>query len=75
MKKVTLYTTPTCAFCPAIKKLLNKAEVEYSEIDVSQDEKHLEEMKQVSGQMGVPVTVIDDTVVIGYDKKKLLKAL
>lgn len=75
MKTVTLYTTPTCAFCPAIKKLLDKADVDYTELDVSQDEKYLDEMKQISGQMGVPVTVVDDTVIIGYDKKKLLKAL
>jgi len=62
-------------FCPAIKKLLDKAEVAYTEIDVSQDADALEEMKKVSGQMGVPVTVIDDTVVVGYDKKKLQRAL
>ncbi len=75
MKKITLYTTPTCVFCPAIKKLLDGEQVEYDEIDVSESAQALERMKQVSGQMGVPVTVIDDTVVVGFDKKKLKKAL
>lgn len=75
MKKITLYTTPTCVFCPAIKKLLEGEEAEYEEIDVSESKQALEEMKQASGQMGVPVTVIDGTVVVGFDKKKLKKAL
>lgn len=75
MKKITLYTTPTCVFCPAIKKLLQAEQVDYQEVDVSESEQALEEMKQASGQMGVPVTVIGDEVVVGFNKKKLKKAL
>ncbi len=75
MKKITLYTTPTCVFCPAIKKLLQAEQVDYQEVDVSESEQALEEMKQASGQIGVPVTVIGDEVVVGFNKKKLKKAL
>lgn len=75
MKRITLYTTPTCVFCPAIKKILDAENVTYEEIDVSDNAEALDHMKNVSGQMGVPVTVIDDEVVIGFNKKKLKKAL
>lgn len=75
MKQIILYTTPTCVFCPAIKKLLDAEKVEYTEIDVSINTDALEEMKKKSGQMGVPVTIIDDKVVIGFNKKKIKKAL
>lgn len=75
MKKITMYTTPTCVFCPAIKQFLSKNNIPYTEIDVSKDEAALEEMKNISGQMSVPVTVIGDEVITGYDKKKLQKAL
>jgi glutaredoxin 3 len=75
MKKITIYSTPTCVFCPAVKKFLNDRNLTYEEIDVSKDPEALEEMKQKTGQMGVPVTVIGEEVVIGYDKKKLQKAL
>jgi glutaredoxin 3 len=75
MKKITIYSTPTCVFCPAVKKFLNDQNLTYEEIDVSKDPEALEEMKQKTGQMGVPVTVIGEEVVIGYDKKKLQKAL
>ena len=45
--------------------------MDYKEVDVSKDEKELEKMVQISGQMGVPVVEIDGNVVIGFDKKKI----
>ena len=75
MKKVTLYTSPTCVFCPALKQLLDKRQVEYEEIDIYQDDEAVEDMKRISGQMSVPVTLIDDEVIVGFNKKKLIEAL
>lgn len=75
MKKAILYTSPTCVFCPMIKKILDDEGVEYDEIDISEDNDALEEMKERSGQMGVPVTIIGEDVVVGFDKKKILEAL
>jgi S1-C subfamily serine protease len=45
--------------------------VEYTEYDVSRDERAAEEMVRVSGQMGVPVITIDGQVVIGFDRARL----
>jgi membrane-associated protease RseP (regulator of RpoE activity) len=45
--------------------------VKFTEYDVSVDEKAAEEMIRVSGQMGVPVTVIDGQVVVGFDRGRL----
>ncbi len=73
--KVILYTTPTCVFCPLVKNFLEEKGVKYEEVDVSKDAKALEEMKEKTGQMGVPVTLIGDKVVIGFDKNKLEKLL
>lgn len=73
--KIKVYTTPTCAFCLPVKKVLDEKGVEYEEIDITQDEKAAEELKEKTGQMGVPVTIIGDEVVIGYDKKKLEELL
>lgn len=75
MKKIILYTTPTCVFCPMIKKVLDEKGVEYDEIDISEDKDALEEMNEKSGQMGVPVTIIGEDIVVGFDKKKILKLL
>lgn len=73
--KVILYTTSTCVFCPLVKNFLKEKEVEYEEVDVSKDAKALEEIKEKTGQMGVPVTLIRDKVVIGFDKNKLTELL
>lgn len=37
MKVVEIYTTPSCPYCHAAKRLLAKKGAEYSEIDVSRD--------------------------------------
>jgi glutaredoxin 3 len=68
---VTLYTTPTCGFCRQLKRYLNQRGVPYTEHDVSRDRDAAMEMIRVSGQQGVPVTVIDGQVVVGFDRPRI----
>lgn len=68
---ITIYSTPTCVYCNALKKYLTSKNLEYKEVDVSKDEKELEKMVAISGQMGVPVIDIDGNVVIGFDKPRV----
>lgn len=75
MKKIIVYTTPTCAFCPAVKNFIKEKGADYEEVDVTENEKAMEEMVKKTGQMGVPVTLIGDEAVVGFDKKKLEKLL
>jgi glutaredoxin len=49
--------------------------VEYEEFDVSANAENLEEMKSISGQMGVPVIDIDGKILTGFDEVKLKEAL
>ncbi len=74
-KKVKIYSTPTCTYCMAIKKFLDKNDVEYEDLNVAQDEEALKEMKEKTGQMGVPVVEIGEDVVVGFNKKKISKLL
>jgi glutaredoxin 3 len=37
MKPVEIYTTPTCGYCQAAKRLLDRKGVTYREIDVSRE--------------------------------------
>lgn len=68
---IKIYSTPTCVYCHALKEYLAKNNIQYQETDVSQDEKELEKMVAISGQMGVPVVDIDGNIVIGFDKEKI----
>ena len=45
--------------------------MKYAEYDVSQDREAAQEMVSLTGQMGVPVTVIDGQAVIGFDRARL----
>lgn len=74
--KVKLYTTTTCPWCEQTKEFLKKYKIEYEEVDVSTDSKAREQLVQDTGQMGVPVTVIDDELALaGFNEKELKKAL
>ena len=68
---ITIYSTPTCVYCKTLKEYLAGKNISFKEIDVSQNEKELEKMVAISGQMGVPVVEIDGNVVIGFDREKI----
>jgi glutaredoxin len=49
--------------------------IAYTEYDVAGNPDKRTEMIDKSGQMGVPVILIDEELVIGFDKPKIVKAL
>lgn len=73
-KKVTIYSTKTCPFCQKTKEFLKENNIKFTNKDVS-SKKNAEEMRKKSGQSGVPVIVVGDEVIVGFDKSKLKKAL
>lgn len=75
MAEVVIYTTPTCTYCRTAKEFFQERGVQYEEYDVSQDSERAQEMIQKSGQTGVPVIDIDGEIIIGFDRRRLVKAL
>lgn len=75
MKKVTVYSTPTCHFCNMAKEYFKANGVAYESFDVSVDQEKRREMMDISGQLGVPVITIDNDVIIGFNKPKLSELL
>ena len=75
MTKVRVFSTIVCPYCVALKEFLKERNVEFEEIDVSQDKRAQEEMIEKTGQMGVPVIEIDGQVVVGFDREKISKLL
>ncbi|KKU82938.1 MAG: hypothetical protein UY09_C0001G0016 [Parcubacteria group bacterium GW2011_GWA2_47_8] len=74
-KKVIVYSTPTCVYCHAAKEFFKENNVAFDDIDVSGDPQKAQEMVEKSGQMGVPVIDIDNTIVVGFNKPKLKELL
>lgn len=72
---VTIYSTPTCPYCKLAKDHLKSKEVDFEEVDVSADSSKAQEMVKLSGQMGVPVLVINGDVIVGWNKTAIDEAL
>lgn len=75
-----MYTTRTCPFCKMQKDYFAQKNVQYSEILVDENPEEAAKMIEISGQMGVPFTVIDRddgtrVTILGFDKAKLDDAL
>ena len=68
---VTIYTSPTCGYCHQAKRYLADRGVAFAERDVSVDRAAAEEIVRLTGQMGVPVIVVDGQPVIGFDRARL----
>lgn len=68
MKKIKVFSTPTCPYCHMAKDYLKEKKISFEDIDVSKDQKQARAMVEKSGQMGVPQLWIDDEVIIGFNK-------
>lgn len=75
MSKITVYTTPTCHFCHMAKDFFTSKGIVFEDFDVSTNLDKRKEMIDKSGQMGVPVILIDDKLVVGFNKPKIVEIL
>jgi alkyl hydroperoxide reductase subunit F len=71
MSNVTVYSTQGCQYCRMAKAFLDKHGVPYESIDVGSDQAAAGKMIELSGQRGVPVIVVDDEVIVGFDSQRL----
>ncbi|MBN1433033.1 MAG: FAD-dependent oxidoreductase [Methanomicrobiaceae archaeon] len=71
MPDVKVYSTSQCQYCRLLKAFLDKQGIKYQNIDVGEDIDAAKEMVEISGQYAVPVTVVDDEIIIGYDIRRL----
>lgn len=75
MKKVTVYSTSTCPYCVMLTRWLNDNKVDYIEYKVDKNLVAAQAMVNLSGQMGVPFTTIENNgetaKILGFDVAKL----
>ena len=73
--KVEIYTTDTCGYCKQAKEFFRKNDLDFIEHNVTNDMEKAREIFKISGQMGVPMIVIDGHVEIGFDQRKIKKLI
>lgn len=67
MATVKMYSTRTCPYCMAARRLLKKKAVTYEDLDVGGDPDLRRTMEELSGGYTVPQIFINDKPVGGYD--------
>lgn len=74
MPRVVIYTTNYCPYCFGAKALLRSKNVEFEEVDVTNDLERWEEMQRLSGRRTVPQIMIDGHPIGGFDDARRLDA-
>lgn len=57
------------------KEYFAENNIQFVNYDVSKDLERRQEMFDITSQMGVPVIVIGDDVIIGFDREKIAELL
>ena len=65
MSTVKVYTTPTCIYCHALMDWLDSQGIPYEELDATKE----------PSIATVPVTIIGDTKIVGFDRPAIKRAL
>ena len=74
MKNILIYTGPSCNFCAAAKRLLERNKLKFNEIYVSSGENIRDEMiKKSNGQRTIPQIFFGDRHVGGYTELRALE--
>lgn len=73
--KIILFTTPTCSYCTLAKRYFNEQRIRFKEVDVSRNKDAAMDLQKRTGQMGVPVILINNKPIVGFDKSKINKIL
>ena len=72
-KSVVIYSTPTCVYCNMAKEFFKEHSINYTEHNVAYDLTKRQEMVEKSGQLGVPVIEVNGTIMVGFNKEKLIQ--
>ena len=73
--KIIVYSADWCPWCHKAMDYFKEKKIEFEARDVDKNPKYAEEVIKKSGQMGIPVIDIDGTIIIGFNKEAIKKAL
>lgn len=74
MLNIVVYTQKTCASCTHVERFLQERGVPFTAKDIGVDAEAMQEFVEL-GYLTTPVTVVDGTVVAGFQPKRLAQLL
>ena len=77
---IKVYALSTCPYCRMTRRYLDENDIEYeaTEVDLLEGEEKdaaVAEVKRISGGASFPVVVIDDEVIVGFNKARIKELL
>jgi glutaredoxin 3 len=70
MNKVEIYTSDTCVYCHRAKEFFEENNISYVEHNISRDAE-IRKSLMLKGYRSVPLIVINNVEVLGFDKDKI----
>jgi len=72
--RVIIFTSSSCPWCNRVKQYLREQRFRFREVNVERDPEGARELKR-RNIMGVPVVLINNQPIVGFDKIKIDKLL
>jgi glutaredoxin-like YruB-family protein len=72
---ITIYSSPSCAYCHQAKEYFKEKGLEYTEKDITTDPKAMQFVVEKVGQAVTPIITLDDDIVVGFDRPQIEEIL
>ena len=66
--KVIVFTTSTCPWCRKTKEYLKRNQIPFKEVNVQRNPSAARDLVRMTGQTGVPVILINNRPIVGFNK-------
>ncbi len=73
--RIIVFSSPTCHWCRKVKGYLKENGFRFRDVDISRDAKAADDVRRKTGQTGVPVTLINNRPVVGFNRKEIDRLL
>jgi len=74
-KRIVLFTGPGCVWCTKAKNFFKKHKLRFREIDVTKDKRAASDCKKHTGGGGIPVILIENRWIGGFNETLIKKEL
>lgn len=73
--KVTIYTTPVCAYCKMAKEYFKSKNLQYEEIGLVGNPEAQQLVMSKAGMVAAPILEINGKFIVGFNREEIDKAL
>jgi glutaredoxin 3 len=69
--RIIVFSTPACGWCRKVKTYLKEKGFRFRDVDISKDPKAAQDVVRKTGQTGVPVILINNRPIVGFNKGEI----